>query len=92
MNHGELSILVHPLTKEERKDYELRNAWIGPSFPLDISALPVKSDVVPSQYPSLKLGYSSETCSLSLDARKQLGANVERILRGEKEAARFLNT
>lgn len=35
-----------------------------------------------------ELGYSSKVPSLSLDARRQLGANVERILEGEKEAAR----
>lgn len=34
-------------------DHELRNAWIGPSFPLDLSTLPVRSQKVPLQYPSL---------------------------------------
>ncbi|KAH9977047.1 DOPA-like domain-containing protein [Lactifluus volemus] len=87
MNRGDLSILVHPLTKEERKDHEFRNAWIGAPSPLDLSTLPVKSETVPLQYPSLKLGYSSETPPLSLKARKQLGANIEKILQGEEEAA-----
>ncbi|KAI0303325.1 DOPA-like domain-containing protein [Multifurca ochricompacta] len=88
MNRGDLSILVHPLTKEERKDHEIRNAWIGPSFPLDLSTLPVKSKKVPLQYPSLRLGYSSEKRPLSLEMRKRLGKNVERLLQGEKDAAK----
>ncbi|KAI0257758.1 DOPA-like domain-containing protein [Gloeopeniophorella convolvens] len=88
MNRGELSILVHPLTREERGDHEVRRAWIGPSYPLDLSVLPVKSEMTPLQYPSLKLGYSSEAPQMSLEARKRLGANVERILEGEKEAAK----
>ncbi|KAH9996680.1 DOPA-like domain-containing protein [Russula compacta] len=97
MNRGELSVLVHPLTKEEVRvsffrgipsppvsgDHETRNAWLGPSFPLDLSALPVKSKTIPLQYASLKLGYSSKVPPLSPDARRQLGANVERILEGE---------
>ncbi|KAH8995808.1 DOPA-like domain-containing protein [Lactarius hatsudake] len=87
MNRGDLSVLIHPLTKEERKDHEVRNAWIGPSFPLDLSVLS-KSETVPLQYPSLKLGYSSESPQLSLEARKRLGANVEKTLEGEKEAAK----
>ncbi|KZT20305.1 hypothetical protein NEOLEDRAFT_1075891 [Neolentinus lepideus HHB14362 ss-1] len=88
INRGQLSILVHPLTREEKKDHELRNAWIGPSFPLDLSRLPVKSEEIPLQYPSLKLGYSSTAPKLSLDERRKIGSNVEKILRGEKEAAR----
>lgn len=88
------------------RDHEFRNAWIGPSFPLDLSALPVQSETVPLQYPSLspfparlasgipdadysaELGYSSEAPQLSLEARRRLGANVEKILEGEKEAAK----
>ncbi len=46
------SVAWDPLTSFLR-DHETRNAWIGPSFPLDLSTLPVKSDVVPLQYPSL---------------------------------------
>ncbi|KAL4244169.1 DOPA 4,5-dioxygenase [Abortiporus biennis] len=88
MNRGNLSILVHPLTKEQRADHEIRNAWIGPAYPLDLSTLPIKSDKIPFQYPSLKLGYSTESPGPTLDERKQIGANVERILKGEKEAAK----
>ncbi|EIN07966.1 hypothetical protein PUNSTDRAFT_104134 [Punctularia strigosozonata HHB-11173 SS5] len=88
LHRGSLSILVHPLTREERADHEVRNSWIGPSFPLDLSTLPVKSEDVPSQYHSLKLGYSSTAPKLSLDERRKIGANVEKILQGEKEAAK----
>jgi DOPA 4,5-dioxygenase len=35
-----------------------------------------------------ELGYSSESPPLSLEARKRLGANIERILKGEEEAAK----
>ncbi|OSX64892.1 hypothetical protein POSPLADRAFT_1038840 [Postia placenta MAD-698-R-SB12] len=88
MNRGDLSILVHPLTREERTDHEIRNAWIGPAFPLDLSTLPVKADEVPLQYPSLKLGYSSVAPTLSLEDRRKIGTSIERILKGEKEAAK----
>ncbi|ESK92867.1 dopa -dioxygenase [Moniliophthora roreri MCA 2997] len=88
MNRGNLSILVHPLTREHRADHEIRNAWIGPSFPLDLSTLPLQTEELPLQYPSLGLGYSSKQPPLSLEMRKRLGANVENILKGEKEAAR----
>ncbi|KAJ3480390.1 hypothetical protein NLI96_g8392 [Meripilus lineatus] len=109
INRGNLSILVHPLTKEERKDHETRNAWIGPSFPLDLSTLPIRSNQVPLQYPTLseplppnktrdrpltffpthvELGYSNANPGLSLEERKTIGANIENILKGEKEAAK----
>ncbi|KAH7928146.1 hypothetical protein BV22DRAFT_1005470 [Leucogyrophana mollusca] len=91
MNRGELSILVHPLTREQVRiveDHEIRNAWLGPSFPLDLSTLPLRSDEIPLQYPSLKLGYSSVAPDYTLEDRRRIGASVERILKGEKEAAR----
>ncbi|KAI0713625.1 DOPA-like domain-containing protein [Earliella scabrosa] len=88
LNRGNLSVLIHPLTREERRDHEIRQAWLGPSFPLDLSTLPVRSDEVPLQYPSLKLGYSSTAPKLTLEERKRLGTNVEQILKGEKEAAK----
>jgi len=87
MHRGNLSVLVHPLTREERKDHETRNAWLGPSYPLDLSILPVKSKDIPLQYPILKLGYSAAP-QLTLDMRLKLGANVERILASDKEAAK----
>ncbi|KAJ3538522.1 hypothetical protein NM688_g6510 [Phlebia brevispora] len=91
LNRGNLSILVHPLTTEQRADHETRNAWIGPSFPLDLSMLPIRSKEVPLQYPSLKLGYSSVAPGISLEDRRKAGALLENALRGEKEAARAPN-
>ncbi|KAF8589729.1 hypothetical protein K439DRAFT_1657773 [Ramaria rubella] len=81
-NRGELSVLVHPLTKEERK------AWIGDPWPIDLAALPVTSPSLPLQYASLKLGYSSDTPKPTLAERKQRGARLEETLKGEKDAAR----
>ncbi|KII89409.1 hypothetical protein PLICRDRAFT_110062 [Plicaturopsis crispa FD-325 SS-3] len=86
-HRGSLSILVHPLTREA-VNHEFRNAWIGPSFPLDLSTLPLQERDIPLQYPSLKLGYSSTAPDFTLEERRKLGANIERILRSEKEAAR----
>jgi len=87
LNRGNLSILVHPLTREPRRDHEHRCAWLGTPLPLDLSALPVTGDL-PLQYSSLKLGNSSQTPNLVLEDRRRLGANVENLLRNEKEAAR----
>jgi DOPA 4,5-dioxygenase len=38
--------------------------------------------------PSIGLGYSSTAPEFTLDERLKLGAEVEQILKGEKEAAR----
>ncbi|KAJ7611706.1 DOPA-like domain-containing protein [Roridomyces roridus] len=108
MNRGSLSILVHPITREEAtsvrhlfspsttvptlfyitSDHEQRNAWLGPPYPLDLTTLPIRSDELPLQYPSLKVGYSSKVPFMNLEDRAALGANVERVLLKEKDAAR----
>ncbi|EIW85614.1 hypothetical protein CONPUDRAFT_135286 [Coniophora puteana RWD-64-598 SS2] len=88
MNRGELSILIHPLTREERKDHDIRRAWLGQPYPLDLTKLPISSEELPLQYPSLKFGYSSTEPDYTLDERHQIGANLERRLKNEKEAAR----
>ncbi|KAH8832464.1 DOPA-like domain-containing protein [Flagelloscypha sp. PMI_526] len=87
LNRGELSILVHPLTRDQRADHEVRNAWLGPSFPLNLSTLPLRSDEIPLQYPALKLGYSAEVPELTLEERRKLGAKVEEILSKDPLAA-----
>ncbi|KAF6758199.1 DOPA-like domain-containing protein [Ephemerocybe angulata] len=84
---GDLSILVHPLTRDARADHEVRNAWLGPAFPLDLSTLPVRTEELPSQYQTLKLGYSATTPSLTVEQRLKLGDRVEGILADDKEAA-----
>jgi len=88
MHCGELSVLIHPLTREERKDHDTRKAWLGPSFPLDLTQLPVRSEEVPLQYASLGLGYSSTAKQPSLEERRAAGKKVERILEDEPEAAK----
>ncbi|KIJ12543.1 hypothetical protein PAXINDRAFT_101156 [Paxillus involutus ATCC 200175] len=87
--------LVPPLTREEkliacstRRDHEIRRAWLGPSYPLDLSRLPVLAEDIPLQYSSLKLGYSAPEPDFTLEDCRRIGANVERILKNEKEAAR----
>ncbi|KAF7294598.1 DOPA 4,5-dioxygenase [Mycena indigotica] len=118
MNRGPLSILVHPITREERmkvlfclmpadvvSDHDSRSSWIGPPFPLDLTKLPILTVTVPLQYPSLsttrvdpvlsptlnislEVGYSSNNPYMSLEDRAALGANVEKMLLKEKDAAR----
>ncbi|CAE6441461.1 unnamed protein product [Rhizoctonia solani] len=86
-HRGDLSILIHPLTREERKDHEYRQAWMGHSFPLDLGTLPIRSEEIPLQYTLLKLGYSSIITSPSIEERKAAGKKIEQTLRGDKEAA-----
>jgi len=88
LHRGGLSVLIHPLTHDQRRDHEVRNAWMGPSFPLYLGTLPIRSDDIPVQYTTLGLGYSSTREEPSIEERKKLGAKVEDILRREKEAAR----
>jgi len=58
-NRGEFSVLIHPLTINELNDHTSDVAWIGFPVPLDISPLKETLDIVPMQYPELKLGYSA---------------------------------
>jgi DOPA 4,5-dioxygenase len=59
LNRGELSILVHPLTRYEIRDHTERSIWIGQPWPLDLSVLSHDLGKAPTQYPELKLGYSA---------------------------------
>lgn len=60
-----LNSLLQSLTFPDR-DHEIRNAWIGPAYPLDLSTLPLRSDEIPLQYPSLsKLSVSSAATYVS---------------------------
>ncbi|TPX55690.1 hypothetical protein PhCBS80983_g05109 [Powellomyces hirtus] len=58
LNRQGLSILVHPLTREEVRDHSERAVWMGTPLPLDLSKLTTFLDKVPAQYPEYKLGYS----------------------------------
>ncbi|RWS24543.1 hypothetical protein B4U80_13864 [Leptotrombidium deliense] len=41
MKRGNLSVLIHPVTIHAIEDNTHRAMWLGPSFPLDLSWLPV---------------------------------------------------
>ncbi|KAI1287481.1 Dopa 4,5-dioxygenase [Halotydeus destructor] len=42
-NRGNLSILLHPLTVNERKDHSVRAMWLGEQWPILLKSLPVQS-------------------------------------------------
>ncbi|HKR25620.1 MAG TPA: DOPA 4,5-dioxygenase family protein [Allosphingosinicella sp.] len=44
LNHGTLSILVHPNTGRPRRDHIDDRIWIGEALPLDESVLPEQED------------------------------------------------
>ena len=58
LHRGNLSVLVHPLTRHELLDHTERAVWMGDSVPLDLSQLSPLLDHVPLQYLELGLGYS----------------------------------
>jgi DOPA 4,5-dioxygenase len=53
LNHGALSVLVHPLTRQEVADHSIRKAWIGDPWPVMLEVLDEVKERVPLQYPSL---------------------------------------
>ena len=59
LNRGQLSILVHPLGRNEVEDHSTHAMWLGQPFPLDLSILDPKGGD-PPQFPELKLGYSAK--------------------------------
>jgi len=59
LHRGIHSVLIHPLTKQERLDHSDRAVWMGKPFPLDLTKIPENLDHVPLQYPELGLGYSA---------------------------------
>ncbi|KAM3482317.1 hypothetical protein BB8028_0007g02140 [Beauveria bassiana] len=87
-NRGNLSVLIHPLTEQQRRDHESRNGWLGKPWPIYLDGLPRESDEVPLQYPELRLGWSSAPeDELSLDERRKRGAEIEALLAKDPEAA-----
>ncbi|KAH8671605.1 dopa 4,5-dioxygenase [Xylariales sp. PMI_506] len=86
-NRGNLSVLVHPLTADQRRDHELRNGWLGTPWPIYLDSLPRDGDI-PLQYPELGLGWStSPEQEISLEERRKRGAEVEALLADDPEAA-----
>ncbi|KAF8528151.1 DOPA-like domain-containing protein [Hysterangium stoloniferum] len=88
LNHGSLSVLVHPLTEKERMDHDTRKAWIGQPWLVDLDTLNPNLSGVPLQYASLKQGYSSDIPQISLAERRKRGAEIEEILKDENDAAK----
>lgn len=39
LNHGDLPVLIHPVTDDEVKDHTIHALWLGPAQPLDLSKL-----------------------------------------------------
>ena len=60
--NGALSVLIHPLGRNEVEDHCQHPMWLGQSYPLDVSNLNREGGDEP-QYPELKLGYSTSTNS-----------------------------
>ncbi|KAL9714687.1 hypothetical protein Ac2012v2_001346 [Leucoagaricus gongylophorus] len=75
----------HPVAHD--RDHQDRVAWLGQSYGLDLSTLPVYSEELPSQYSALRLGYTAPS-TLSIEDRLKIGANVEAILSADKDAAK----
>lgn len=83
-----LSILIHPLTAQQRRDHESRNGWLGTPWPIYLDGLPRESEEVPLQYPELQLGWSTSLEEeISLEERRRRGARVEELLAKDPEAA-----
>ncbi|KAK0109447.1 hypothetical protein ONS95_002141 [Cadophora gregata] len=86
-NRGNLSILIHPLTSDQRRDHDSRAGWLGKPWPIYLDVLP-RDGPVPLQYPELGLGFStSPKEEISFEERRQRGSEVEKILEGDEEAA-----
>lgn len=81
------SVLIHPLTADQRRDHEHRHGWMGTPWPIYLDALPSEGEI-PLQYPELGLGWSTAPAEeVSLEDRRRKGAEVERALEGDSEAA-----
>ncbi|PSR82774.1 dopa 4,5-dioxygenase [Coniella lustricola] len=86
-NRGNLSVLIHPLTADQRRDHEFRQGWMGTPWPLFLDALP-SAGPIPLQYPQLGLGWSAADAEEpSLEQRRKRGAEVEALLKDDPEAA-----
>ena len=58
INHGQLSVLVHPNTINPRRDHHADPIWIGPALPVHTDKLPEHSEMeqapAPNTSPTLR--------------------------------------
>lgn len=59
VNRGDLSILIHPLSKEEFLDHTDRAVFMGQAVKLDPAIIRKKLEKEPLEHPELGLGYSA---------------------------------
>jgi DOPA 4,5-dioxygenase len=52
LNHGRLSVLVHPNTNNPRRDHLDDPVWIGPALAVHADKLPEHSEIEPSPVPN----------------------------------------
>ena len=57
---GDLTILVHALSRHEIEDHFSRNMWLGTPYSIDGTLFTAELPSVPLQYPELGLGYSAK--------------------------------
>ncbi len=82
-----LSVLIHPLTANQRQDHDNRAGWLGTPWPIYLEALPPQGDI-PLQYSELGLGWStSPKQEISYEERRRRGAEVEALLANNPQAA-----
>ncbi|KAI5820124.1 DOPA-like domain-containing protein [Pyronema omphalodes] len=86
LNHGELSVLVHPLTRHEREDHSSRRAWIGQPWPILLDQLPEDLGRAPLQYPTLGFGYSNDAPELDTGERQRRARELEKKIKDETGA------
>ncbi|KAJ3072010.1 hypothetical protein HK102_006335 [Quaeritorhiza haematococci] len=55
----DVSVMIHPLTREEVKDHTERAVFLGGTATLWVGGLRERLEDVPRQYPELGLGYSA---------------------------------
>ncbi len=52
LNHGKLSVLVHPNTTNPRRDHEADPIWIGPALAVHADKLPEHAEMEEASAPN----------------------------------------
>jgi DOPA 4,5-dioxygenase len=52
LNHGKLSVLVHPNTTNPRRDHLADPIWIGPALAVHADKLPEEAEMEPAPVPN----------------------------------------